>query len=156
MFDPPQIDVYSHAHRNLGGGLSIGTRSAYSSAMAIRTKPLLKIKAQILMGDAIAIGPGKADLLEAVRGTGSIAAAGRALGLSYRRTRDMIDTLNACWRVPLIHTVKGGRKGGGSALTPTGTTVLESYRALQAALERAAEAHAKEMLALVGPVEEGN
>ena len=63
-------------------------------------KPLLKIKAQVMSGDDIAIGPGKADLLQAVAETGSIAAAGRKLGLSYRRTRDMIDTLNASWRVP--------------------------------------------------------
>lgn len=117
--------------------------------MVIQTKPLLKVKAQILVGDAIAIGPGKADLLEAVQRTGSIAAAGRSLGLSYRRTRDMIDTLNACWRVPLIQTARGGRTGGGTALTPTGTVVLERYRLLQAALTTAAASHAGELLALI-------
>jgi molybdate transport system regulatory protein len=97
------------------------------------------------------IGPGKADLLEAVAGTGSIAAAGRALGLSYRRTRDMIDTLNACWRIPLVETVKGGRAGGGTTLTPAGRTVLKRYRALQAAIGQEASSHAGELLALAGP-----
>ena len=115
---------------------------------------VLKVKAQILLGDSIAIGPGKADLLEAVAKTGSIAAAGRALGFSYRRTRDMIDTLNACWRVPLIETVKGGRRGGGASLTPAGEEVLKHYRDLDAALRRTAQAHGAELLALIGPVRE--
>jgi len=113
---------------------------------------VLKVKAQILLGGSIAIGPGKADLLEAVAKTGSIAAAGRALGFSYRRTRDMIDTLNACWRVPLIETVKGGRRGGGTSLTPAGEAVLKHYRELDAALQRTAQAHGAELLALIGPV----
>jgi molybdate transport system regulatory protein len=115
---------------------------------------VLKVKAQILLDGSIAIGPGKADLLEAVARTGSIAAAGRALGLSYRRTRDMIDTLNACWKVPLIDTAKGGRSGGGTALTPAGAAVLEQYRRLSAALQRTAQAHGVELLALVGRVDE--
>lgn len=115
---------------------------------------VLKVKAQILLGGAIAIGPGKADLLEAVANTGSIAAAGRALGFSYRRTRDMIDTLNACWRVPLIDTMKGGRKGGGTLLTQAGEAVLQHYRKLDAALQRTAQAHGAELLALIGPVDE--
>ena len=111
---------------------------------------MLKLKAQVMLGGAIAIGPGKADLLEAVARTGSIAAAGRALGLSYRRTRDLIDTLNACWRVPLVETVKGGRAGGGTTLTPAGREVLKRYRALQAAIGQAADSHAGELLALAG------
>jgi molybdate transport system regulatory protein len=115
-----------------------------------RPKAVLKLKAQVMLDGAIAIGPGKADLLEAVARTGSIAAAGRALGLSYRRTRDMIDTLNACWRVPLVETAKGGRAGGGTTLTPAGREVLKSYRALQVAIGQAADSHAGELLALAG------
>ena len=113
-------------------------------------KAVLKVKAQVTLGDAIAIGPGKADLLEAVARTGSIAAAGRTLGFSYRRTRDMIDTLNACWR----ETVKGGAKGGGTSLTPAGLAVLKRYRALDAALQRVAQRHHTELLALAGPTDE--
>lgn len=114
----------------------------------------IKVKAQILLGGAIAIGPGKADLLEAVAKTGSIAAAGRALGFSYRRTRDMINTLNACWRAPLIDTVKGGRKGGGTSLTPAGEAVLRHYRKLDVALQRTAQAYGADLLALIAPVHE--
>ena len=117
-------------------------------------KPLLKIKAQVMLGDDIAIGPGKADLLQAVAETGSIAAAGRKLGLSYRRTRDMIDTLNASWRVPLVETAKGGASGGGTRLTAAGVTVLQRYRALQTALAGAAQSPGAELLELAGPPEE--
>lgn len=112
---------------------------------------LLKLKAQVVVGQSIAIGPGKADLLDAVMRTGSIAAAGRSLGLSYRRTRDMIDTLNACWREPLVMTTKGGRTGGGAALTPAGLQVLQQYRSLEKALHRAAARHAQSLLVLAGP-----
>lgn len=119
-------------------------------------KAVLKLKAQVMLGEAIAIGPGKADLLEAVARTGSIAAAGRSLGFSYRRTRDMIDTLNASWRVPLVATVKGGERGGGTSLTPAGVTVLKRYRQLEAAIGRAAHRHGADLLALAGSPDEGN
>ncbi|MEW9856246.1 winged helix-turn-helix domain-containing protein [Novosphingobium sp. M1R2S20] len=117
--------------------------------MASASNPaLLKVKVQVMVGDAIAIGPGKADLLEAVATKGSIAAAGRCLGLSYRRTRDMIDTLNACWRSPLVTTVKGGQHGGGTSLTPDGRLVLERYRVLQRALKVTASEHGASLLEL--------
>jgi molybdate transport system regulatory protein len=111
---------------------------------------VLKIKPQVMLGGVIAIGPGKADLLEAVAATGSIAAAGRKLGLSYRRTRDMIDVLNATWRVPLVEAAKGGARGGGTTLTAAGAEVLRAYRALQAALDAAAEGPGGELLGLAG------
>ncbi|MET1754570.1 ModE family transcriptional regulator [Novosphingobium sp. RD2P27] len=109
---------------------------------------VLKLKAQVLVGDTIALGPGKAALLEAIDREGSIAAAGRSLGLSYRRTRDMIDVLNASWQAPLVYTVKGGQRGGGTSLTPRGLLVLERYRALEAVLEDAASRYREDLLAL--------
>ncbi|MCX7283438.1 MAG: LysR family transcriptional regulator [Novosphingobium sp.] len=110
--------------------------------------PRLKVKVQVLVGEAIAIGPGKADLLTAIAETGSIAAAGRALGLSYRRTRDMIDTLNACWHEPLVSTAKGGRDGGGTALTPAGQEVLKRYADLDAAIRHATRECGEALLSL--------
>ena len=73
-----------------------------------------KIKVQIYCGDEIAMGPGKADLLEAIAREGSISAAGRALGMSYRRTWLLVDAMNRCWDLPLVETALGGSKGGGS------------------------------------------
>lgn len=117
-------------------------------------KAVLKLKVQVFLGEVIAIGPGKADLLGAVESTGSIAAAGRALGFSYRRTRDMIDTLNTFWREPLVSTIKGGRDGGGSTLTPAGKEVLRRYLALEEAIRQAARECGEELLALAGPLDE--
>lgn len=68
----------------------------------------LKLKAQILCGDEIAIGPGKADLLEAIAVTGSISNAGLRLGFSYRRTWLLTDAMNRCWRERLIVTAHVG------------------------------------------------
>lgn len=110
----------------------------------------LKIKAQIMLGDAIAIGPGKAALLAEIDRAGSIAAAGRALGFSYRRTRDMVDTLNACWKEPLVSTSRGGRGHGGARLTETGHAVLSAYRQLAQALDSAGAEHAARLLAMLG------
>ncbi|MCL6251589.1 LysR family transcriptional regulator [Altererythrobacter sp. KTW20L] len=112
--------------------------------------PRLKVKAQILVGDEIAIGPGKADLLEAVERTGSISAAGRDLGISYRRTRDMIDVLNCHWGGAVVETAKGGPAHGGSVLTRRGREVLDAYRRLDAEMHHAAETHAAALLRLAG------
>lgn len=110
----------------------------------------IKVKVQVMLGADIAIGPGKADLLEAVACTGSIAAAGRSLGFSYRRTRDMIDTLNACWRVPLVETTRGGSHGGGASLSDAGRQVLERYQALEEALRGTADEHGGALLEIAG------
>lgn len=96
----------------------------------------LKLKAQLLCGDAIALGPGKADLLEAIAAHGSISAAGRALGISYRRSWLLVDEMNRCWRERVVATGRGG--GGGAHLTDTGRTVLTAYRALEAAIDAVA------------------
>lgn len=109
--------------------------------------PRLKIKIQLLCGDAFAIGPGKAALLAAIVAHGSISAAGRALGMSYRRTWLLADSMNRTWTEPLIATAHGGARGGGASLTPLGTTVLADYRALEAAVAHAAQAPAARLLA---------
>lgn len=97
---------------------------------------------RVLFGAAIAIGPGKADLLAAIAETGSISAAGRRLGMSYRRAWLLVETMNSCFREPLVTAVKGGPRGGGAQLTPFGAEVLARYRAMEA---RAARALAREM-----------
>ena len=94
----------------------------------------LKLKAQLYCGDALAMGPGKADLLEAIAREGSISAAGRVMGMSYRRTWLLVDEMNRCWRDRLVETMPGGGKARGARLTDTGATVLAAYRALETAL----------------------
>lgn len=86
---------------------------------------------RILLGEAIAIGPGKADLLETIDDRGSISAAARAMGMSYRRAWLLVDTMNRSFKAPLVDTAAGGRGGGGAVLTDTGREVLSRYRAME-------------------------
>jgi molybdate transport system regulatory protein len=79
----------------------------------------------------LAIGPGKIALLEAIRETGSITAAAKALGMSYRRAWMLVDETNRCLARPAVATASGGERGGGSVLTKTGTLLVARYRALE-------------------------
>jgi len=107
--------------------------------MAFMSRPSpLSIKPRIYCGDEIAMGPGKADLLEAIDREGSISAAGRAMKMSYRRTWLLVDTMNRCWKEPLVHTAAGGGQASGARLTPLGIAVLAAYRGLQVNLAQAA------------------
>ena len=107
----------------------------------------LRVKAQLFNGVEIAMGPGKADLLEAIAVTGSISGAGRRLGFSYRRTWLLVDTMNRCWRTPLVATAHGGAVGGGARLTELGGAVLARFRALEAALATASAEAAATLVA---------
>lgn len=90
------------------------------------------IKIHIPLGEVSAIGPGKADLLEAIIQTGSISAAGRQMGMSYRRSWDLVDTMNRSFIEPLVVTVTGGSGGGGAQVTEFGREVLHRYREIEA------------------------
>jgi len=87
----------------------------------------------------LALGPGKVALLEAIRETGSISAAGRKLGMSYRRAWLLVDALNRAFRLPVITTATGGREGGGTELTATGQEIIRRYRRIEALAGAAAE-----------------
>ena len=96
----------------------------------------LKLKLQLYCGDEIAMGPGKADLLAAIAREGSISAAGRALGMSYRRAWLLVDTMNRCFLEPLVETHPGGGKAAGAKLTSAGEAALAAYRSLSSQVER--------------------
>ncbi len=113
----------------------------------------LKLKAQLVRGEEIALGPGKADLLHAIATHGSISAAGRALGLSYRRAWLMVATMNRCFVAPLVATHPGGRHG--AALTEEGRAVLADYRALVATLDGAAAGAGAALVARLKPPSAG-
>lgn len=91
----------------------------------------IKPRLRILLGAEIAIGPGKADLLDAIARTGSISAAAREMGMSYRRAWLLVDTMNHCFRAPLVDASKGGSGGGGARVTELGLEVLARYRAME-------------------------
>ena len=92
-------------------------------------------RVRILIGEATALGPGKVDLLEAIAGTGSISAAARAMGMSYRRAWLLVDAVNRCFCEDLVLTVTGGRGGGGARVTPLGLEVIRRYREMEARAE---------------------
>ncbi|HSO06918.1 MAG TPA: LysR family transcriptional regulator [Pelomicrobium sp.] len=91
----------------------------------------------MLLNNVIAIGPGKANLLEAIEARGSISAAARAMGMSYRRAWDLVATMNASFVQPVVDTATGGAHGGGARLTPFGEDVLRRYRAMEERARRA-------------------
>jgi molybdate transport system regulatory protein len=106
-------------------------------------------KIRILIGAVVAIGPGKADLLEAIGRTGSISAAGREMGMSYRRAWMLVDVLNASFAKPLVETATGGNRGGGARLSVYGAEVLRRYRAMEAIAEQAVAAELKQFARLL-------
>ncbi len=88
----------------------------------------------------IVLGPGKADLLDAISRTGSIRAAAGELGMSYMRAWTLVRTMNEAFRAPLVEKVRGGSEQGGAQLTASGEKVLRLYRKMEEKAARAAEA----------------
>ncbi len=93
--------------------------------------PNTSIKIRLHHHDQIAFGPGKADLLDAIKEHGSISAAGRSMGMSYKRAWDLIQTMNQSFKQPLVITSKGGSQKGGAIVTAMGEKVLNQYREAQ-------------------------
>lgn len=118
-----------------------------SMSKSSNTKPPtpLGLRIRAMLAPDVMIGPGKADLLDGIRETGSIAAAGRRMGMSYKRAWMLVETMNAGFCPPLVETSRGGANFGGATLTSTGEEVLAHYRRLQA---KAAQATAGEVAAL--------
>ena len=102
-------------------------------------RPVLRIR--IVFGDAEMIGPGKAELLDRIDRCGSIAAAGREMGMSYKRAWELVGTLNAMFRAPVVESTRGGPGGGGAVLTAAGREVLDLYRAFESAAAEAGAGH---------------
>jgi molybdate transport system regulatory protein len=98
---------------------------------------------RVIAGDDLVMGWGRADLLGLIEETGSIAAAGRRMNMSYKRAWALVETMNRTFKTPLVAAAKGGAGGGGAHLTSLGREVLAAYRAV----ERAAAAAGAEPLA---------
>ena len=122
---------------------------ASSRPRARRREARARFRLRVTSGDAIAIGPGKIDLLEAIAEAQSITAAAKSIGMSYRRAWILVDQLNACLREPAVASAKGGEHGGGSRLTAVGEDLVARYRRIEA---RAAEACGEDVAALLALV----
>jgi molybdate transport system regulatory protein len=92
---------------------------------------LIRPRFRIYLGKEIALGPGKVDLLIAINATGSIQLAARSLKMSYMRAWKLIRTMNACFRAPLVETLRGGKERGGARLTLLGKRLLNLYVQLE-------------------------
>lgn len=102
---------------------------------------MARLTLRIDFGDDRAIGPGKIRLLELIAARGSISAAGREMGMSYRRAWLLVDSLNHYFREPVVAAQVGGTHGGGASLTASGRAVVEHYRAIEQAAASAGASH---------------
>ena len=94
-------------------------------------KVVAQFRLRVKYGDQVAIGPGKIAILEAIAETGSISAAGRKMGMSYRRAWLLVDQMNQYFTEPVVVAATGGAQGGGTALTPMGLEVIALYRSIE-------------------------
>lgn len=86
---------------------------------------------RVLGRSAAAMGPGKADLVERIAQTGSISAAARQMGMSYRRAWQLVESLNRTFLAPVVTTSIGGTRGGGARVTPFGNRLVSRFRAME-------------------------
>ena len=114
-----------------------------------RSSATIQFRVRITKGDDIAIGPGKVDLLEAIAATGSITAAAKRLGMSYRRAWMLVDTMNRCFKTPIVEAEAGGRRGGGTRLTTTGRHVVRLYRSIERKAAKAGIADLADLAKLI-------
>jgi molybdate transport system regulatory protein len=110
-----------------------------ASAPQARSANRLSIRVDLATGARI--GPGKVAVLEEIARSGSISAAGRALHISYRRTWELVEDLNATLGAPVVQTAAGGSGGGGTSLTELGQAVVTRYRAIENDCAAAARKH---------------
>ncbi len=103
-----------------------------AQAKSAKQNSKLKPQIRILFRKAIAMGPGKADLLRAIGETGSISAAARQMEMSYRRAWLLVDTMNQSFHTPLVETATGGSHGGGARITEFGKDILDRYERMEA------------------------
>ena len=88
---------------------------------------MARLKITIVFDSGARIGPGKARLLESIRDTGSISAAARDMGMSYKRAWLLLDSMNQALASPVVKAAPGGARGGGATLTSFGAEVLARY-----------------------------
>lgn len=104
------------------------------------------VKIRISHGKLTAMGPGKADLLEAIAESGSISAAAKQMRMSYRRAWELVDVMNRCFDEPLVISTAGGSHGGGAQVTAFGAHVLACFRTIE---KKTQEVAADELLQIV-------
>ena len=95
-----------------------------------------RISLRLDFGDTVRLGPGKVRLLELIGERGSISAAGRAMGMSYRHAWMLVDSLNQAFVQAVVATRAGGKADKRAELTPFGHEVIHRFRVMQAAARK--------------------
>lgn len=106
------------------------------------------VRPRVYIGESIAIGPGKIDLLRAIGETRSISGAARALDMPYKKAWLLVSSLNDGFGKPLVEAAKGGKGGGGAVLTPLGISLLERYAQLEERINQSSVAELEALRAL--------
>ena len=94
-------------------------------------KDNLEIKLRIQIGKFAQFGPGKVNLMEAIEKTGSISAAAKKIGMSYRKAWKLINDLNRISKSKMVITSIGGKGSGGTELTVTGKKFVDLFRKME-------------------------
>jgi molybdate transport system regulatory protein len=105
----------------------------------------IRLRVRIDVGREPAIGPGKIALLEAIMHEGSLSAAARKLGMSYRRAWLLIEDINSRMRKPAVIGAKGGAQGGSSEVTASGRRLVELFRSVEGKISSRATADVREL-----------
>ena len=116
--------------------------------------PAPRFRLRLVFAPGEMLGPGKAELLERIARTGSIAAAGREMGMSYKRAWQLVETMNAMFRDPVVESTRGGAKGGGAVVTEAGHAVLAEFRELEAVAQSAGADHIARLTAMLRDIPE--
>jgi|JI10StandDraft_1071094.scaffolds.fasta_scaffold120838_3 molybdate transport system regulatory protein len=93
---------------------------------------MVRLVLRLEFPDRFGLGRGKIELLEQIRATGSISAAGRAMGMSYRRAWLLADSMNQAFGAPVVETAQGGERGGGAKLSALGEALIDRFRRMEA------------------------
>ena len=132
-------------------GTHVDSKAAVKADTRVRNRarPEVRFRMRIRRGETVALGPGKVELLEAVREQGSISAAARSLDMSYRRAWLLIDELNQSLRSPATVSEQGGQSGGGCVLTEVGESIVRLYRDVEAQAEKACATQISDLIRLM-------
>jgi len=96
----------------------------------IKNKPQ-KPMIRLLLGNIAALGPGKIELINAIRKAGSISGAAKLMGMSYRRAWNLVDSINHVFSTEIIITNSGGKGGGGAVVSEVGLNIIKRYQNIE-------------------------
>lgn len=126
-----QADDHTDGRQDRNGSAGKKADQHAESLPRLRLRLHFEHLVEVPGGGKAMLGPGKVELLEKIDETGSISAAGRSMGMSYKRAWMLVETMNAMFAEPLVESSRGGAEGGGAALTEAGRKVAELYRMLE-------------------------